>query len=174
MRDQELVPRACLARPGSCRCGFSTWASISGHPHSCRRSASAAKATFDPPDSSAEHAFAEEHPADGDAVDATDERLAVEHLDRMRVTEPVQCAVGAPHVVGDPGSALSGSGHPCAGGDHLVERGIGADRPVARTQRARGSDSTGVPRRCGTPCADPATTRGSAARREYQGNIPCR
>ena len=40
----------------------------------------------------AEHALAEEHAADRDAVDAADQACAVEHLDAVRVPEPMQLA----------------------------------------------------------------------------------
>ena len=65
------------------RCGFSTCASISGHSHWCSRKANAASAAR----ASAVHAFAEEHPADRDAVDATDQAFVVIDLDAVCVAQ---------------------------------------------------------------------------------------
>src|SRR3546814_516172 len=58
-----------------------------------------------------EHAFAEEHPADGNAIDAADQAPVVVGLHAVGMAEPVQRHVGVAHGRGDPGAALRSEEH---------------------------------------------------------------
>jgi hypothetical protein len=52
------------------------------------------------------HAFAAEHPADGQPVQSADEGPAIEHLDAVRMAEAVQFHIGLDHRAGDPRPAI--------------------------------------------------------------------
>src|SRR5690606_25804039 len=73
-----------------------------------------------------EHRFAEEDPADRDAVQSARELAVAPRLERMRPAERMQQAIGVAHLVGDP---RAGPVAPRCGAraDDPVERGIGGD-----------------------------------------------
>ena len=59
--------------------------------------ASAASATFEPPDRALNMLSPKNIAADRHAVDAADQAVAVEDLDAVRMPQPMQLAIGAPH-----------------------------------------------------------------------------
>ncbi|MNP25105.1 hypothetical protein D3C76_1178980 [compost metagenome] len=78
----------------------------------------------------AEHRFAKEQLAHGEAVQAPDQFAVLANFDRMSDAAAVQLAVGVAHGVGDPG-AVSVVARRGAGGDHGREVGVEADLVAA-------------------------------------------
>ena len=83
----------------------------------------------------AEHGLAEEHAADGDAVQPAGEVRAAPALDGVGVPGAVQPAVGRRHPRGDPGAVLPRAGRG-AFMHHAVEGGVSGDRERPAPQRA--------------------------------------
>ena len=82
---------------------------------------------------SSEHGFPKEHPTHRHAVEASDELPVLPCLDRPRMAEPVQPAVGANHLPGYPGRALRGARHGTAP-DDISESAVGAEGEMTPPQ----------------------------------------
>src|SRR6185437_11682248 len=67
--------------------------------------------------SSREHRFAEEHPAERDAIEAAGELAVDPRLEAVRATFLVPGAVGLDHLGNDPGARLAFARRRGAGGD---------------------------------------------------------
>src|SRR3954470_16494756 len=82
-----------------------------------------------------EHAFAEEHTSERDAVEAADQHLAVIDLDAVAMTAIVQLAIKMPDTVVDPGT-LPADLRLSAAVDDRFEIAIDCDRKAVRPHRA--------------------------------------
>ena len=75
----------------------------------------------------AEHGLAEEHAAQGDAVESADELAGAPDFRGVGVAQAVELDIGLDHGLGDPGAVLAGPGRGGAGSDHGGEVAVQAE-----------------------------------------------